>query len=96
MEKVKNSLKVLLTFIFGYLLFSTIVAMVEIVFLFMLSNSAPDVAQIMVRSLKENITEYTITYLGIFVMNIILNYISIKKLNKKLNKTKRKGDNYEK
>lgn len=96
MEKVKNSLKVLLTFVFGYLLFSTIVAMVEIVFLLKLSNSAPDVAQIMVRSFKQNIAEYTIIYVGLFVINIILNYISIKKLNKKLNKIKRKGDNYEK
>ena len=56
MEKVKNSLKVLLTFVFGYLLFSTIVAMVEIIFLLKLSNSAPDVAQIMVRSFKQIFT----------------------------------------
>ena len=50
----------------------------------------------MVRSFKQNIAEYTIIYVGLFVINIILNYISIKKLNKKLNKIKRKGDNYEK
>ena len=89
MKNLINIFKLLLYFVLGYLLFTFIIFLVEILLLNILSSGATDIASIYLKSVKGNLLIYTVTYLVIFIFNLLYNFISIKRLNAKLNKIKK-------
>ena len=96
MQKIKNILKMILYFILGFLVFSGIVALVEFIFLNILSDMVPNYIDLFVRDVHKSLKVYCIVSLVVFVLNVLYNLISIKILNDKLNRVKREGDRYEK
>ncbi len=91
MKKLTNILRLLLYFGLGYLLFNVVVSITEFVFLIILSNGKIEFWGLLLKGFKENLKVYTIIYFIIFVLNLLYNLISIKILNAKLNKIKKKG-----
>ena len=89
MKNLINILKLLLYFVLGYLLFTFIMFLVEVILLNILSSVVSDITGLYLKSIKGNILIYTITYLMIFILNLLYNFISIKRLNAKLNKIKK-------
>lgn len=89
MRKIINILKLVLYFVLGYFLFSLMISLVEFVLLNILSDEVTNFMKLFLKSLKGNLKIYTITYLSIFILNILYNFISIKKLNAKLDKIKK-------
>lgn len=96
MQKIKNILKMILYFILGFLVFSGIAALVEFIFLNILSDMVPNYIDLFVRDVPKSLKVYCIVSLVVFVLNVLYNLISIKILNDKLNRVKREGDRYEK
>lgn len=89
MKNLINILKLLLYFVLGYLLFTFIMFLVEVMMLNILSSGVRNIAGLYLKSIKGNLLIYTITFLVIFILNLIYNFISIKRLNEKLNKIKK-------
>lgn len=89
MKNLINILKFLLYFALGYLLFTFIMFLVEVILLNILSSGVSDIVEVYLKSVKGNLLIYTITYLMIFILNLLYNIISIKRLNAKLNKIKK-------
>lgn len=89
MKNLINILKLLLYFVLGYLLFTFIMFLVEVILLNILSSGVSDITGLYLKSIKGNVLIYTITYLMIFILNLLYNFISIKRLNAKLNKIKK-------
>ena len=91
MKRFINILKLILYFGLGYILFAVIISLIEFVFLNILSEEACHFGKLFLKSFKGNLSSYTITYLVIFILNLLYNLISIKILNAKL-KNSRKDD----
>ena len=89
MKNLINILKLLIYFVLGYLLFTFIMFLVEVMMLNILSSGVRNIAGLYLKSIKGNLLIYTITFLVIFILNLICNFISIKRLNAKLNKIKK-------
>ncbi|MBQ8299190.1 MAG: hypothetical protein IJX99_04890, partial [Clostridia bacterium] len=91
MQKIKNILKMILYFTVGFLVFSGIVALVEIIFLNVLSDTVPTYIELFIKAVPRSAKVYCIVSIVVFVLNVLCNLISIKVLNDKLNKVKREG-----
>ena len=89
MKKFINILKLLLYFVLGYLVFTFIMFLVEVILLTILSSGVSDIVGIYLKSVNGNLLIYTVTYLMIFLLNLLYNFISIKRLNAKLNRIKK-------
>jgi len=89
MKNLVNILKLVLFYILGYLVFTFIIFLVEVILLNILSSGVSDIGELYLKSIKGNVLAYTITYLVIFILNLLYNFISIKILNAKLNKIKK-------
>lgn len=89
MKNLINILKLILYFVLGYLVFTFVMFWVEVIFLNILSSGVNNIVELYLKSIKENLSIYTVTYLMIFILNLLYNFISIKRLNAKLNKIKK-------
>ncbi len=89
MKNLVNILKLVLFYILGYLVFTFIIFLVEVILLNILSSGVSNIGELYLKSIKGNVLAYTITYLVIFILNLLYNFISIKILNAKLNKIKK-------
>ena len=89
MKNLINILKLVLYYILGYLVFTFIIFLVEVILLNILSSGVNNFGELYLKSINGNLLAYTITYLVIFIFNLLYNFISIKRLNAKLNKIKK-------
>ena len=89
MKKIVGVLKILLLYLIGYIIFTSIIFLIEVLFLWKLSGGVFNVYSIFTRSINNHLLTYSIVFLVIFVANIIYNYVSVRRLNGKLNKMKK-------
>ena len=85
MKNLINILKLVLYYILGYLVFTFIIFLVELILLNILSSGVNNFGELYLKSINGNLLAYTITYLVIFIFNLLYNFISIKRLNAKEN-----------
>jgi len=89
MKKFVGILKILLLYLIGYAIFTFIIFLVEVLFLWRLSGSVFNVESIFFKSISEHLYTYSIVFFVILLANIIYNYVSVKRLNEKLKKIKK-------
>ena len=90
MKKIVGALKVLVFYLIGYVIFTTIISLIEVIFLWKLSGGVFNATSIFTRSISSNWSIYTIVFIAILIFNFLYNYVSVKRLNDKLKKM-RKG-----
>ena len=89
MKKFVGVLKILLFYLIGYVIFTTIIFLIEVLFLWKLSGSVFNIHSILTRSFCGNWLSYSIIFVVILILNVLYNYISVRRLNEKLNKIKK-------
>ena len=89
MKKLIGALKVVGFYLIGYMIFTTIISLIEVVFLWKLSGGMFNATSIFTRSISNNWLIYTIVFVVILILNILYNYVSVKRLNYKLGKIKK-------
>ena len=89
MKKFVGVLKIFLFYLIGYVIFTTIIFLIEVLFLWKLSGSVFNIHSILIRSYCGNWLSYSIVFVVILLFNILYNYISVRRLNEKLNKIKK-------
>lgn len=89
MKSFVGILKLIFCYLLEYVVFATIISLVECFFLVKLSESVVKYADLFIKSVRSNLVSYSVVFLMILILNVLYNYIIIKKLNSKLNKMKK-------
>ena len=89
MKKFVGVFKILLFYMIGYIIFTTITFLIEVFFLWKLSGSVFNIHSILTRNFCGNWLSYSIIFVVILVLNVLYNYISVRRLNEKLNRIKK-------
>ncbi len=89
MKKVVGALKLVRFYLIGYVIFTTIISLIEVFFLWKLSGGVFNLSSIITRNICNNWITYTIVFLVILAFNFLYNYVSVKRLNDRLKKMKK-------
>ena len=89
-KKIAYILKLALLYLIGYMIYTTIIFLVEVLFLWRLSGGVFHITSIWMRCIRGNFLSYSIVFVAILLLNVLYNYVSVIHLNQKLEKM-RKG-----
>lgn len=91
MKRFVGILKLMFYYLLGYVVFTTIISLVECLFLLKLGGDGVVIkyVDLFIKSARSNLASYSIVFLMIVILNVLYNYIIIKKLNKNLSKIKK-------
>lgn len=89
MKRFVGILKLIFCYLLGYVVFATIISLVECFLLLKLSDGVVKYVDLFIKSARSNLVSYSVVFLMIFILNVLYNYIIIKKLNGKLSKMKK-------
>lgn len=89
MKGFVSILKLIFYYLLGYVVYVTIISLVECFFLVKLSDDVVKYVDLFIKSAKSDLGSYSVVFLMIFILNVLYNYIVIKKLNSKLGKMKK-------
>lgn len=89
MKRFVGILKLIFCYLLGYVVFATILSLVECFFLIKLSDDVVKYVDLFIKSVRSNLGIYSIVFLMILILNVLYNYIIMKKLNSKLSKMKK-------
>ena len=89
MKKFVVVLKLIFYYLLGYVVFTNIISLVECFFLVKLSDGVVKYVDLFIKSVRSNLLSYSVVFLMILILNVLYNYVIIKKLNSKLSKIKK-------
>ena len=71
MKKIIGILKILLLYLIGYIIFTSIIFLIEVLFLWRLSGGVFNVASIFTRSISNHLLTYSIVFCVILTLNTL-------------------------
>ena len=78
MKRFVGILKLIFYYLLGYVVFTTIISLIECIFLVKLSDGVVKYVDLLIKSARSNLVSYSVVFLMIFILNVLYNYITIK------------------